>query len=97
MMTATGMGSSTQTPPRRRRRLPTTTACPGPTSVGFVPSTHPIGLSAGVTYHLSPSLEPALEYFRAMFEWHIPVPYQAGADGEEQNFDVVNLGITYDF
>jgi len=69
----------------------------GPDSVGFVPLKHQIGLSAGVTYHLSPSLHLALEYFRAMFKWHTPVPYLAGADGEEQNFDVVNLGITYDF
>ncbi len=68
-----------------------------PDSVGFVPMKHQIGLSAGATYHISPNLHLALEYFRAMFKWHTPVPYVAGADGEEQNFNVVNLGVTYDF
>jgi Gram-negative porin len=70
---------------------------PGPDSVGFVPIKHQIGLSAGATYHISENLHLALEYFRAMFKWHTPVPSLAGADGEEQNFHLVNLGVTYDF
>jgi hypothetical protein len=70
---------------------------PGPDSVGFVPIKHQIGLSAGVTYHMTPSLHLALEYFHATFEWHIPVPYLAGTVGEQQSFDVVNLGLTYAF
>jgi hypothetical protein len=32
-----------------------------------------------------------------MFQWHIPVPYTAGTKGQEQNFHIVNLGVTYDF
>jgi hypothetical protein len=69
----------------------------GPDSVGFVPMKHQIGLSTGATYHISPNLHLALEYFRAMFKWHTPIPYTADMDGEEQNFHVVNLGVTYDF
>jgi hypothetical protein len=69
----------------------------GPDSVGFVPLKHQIGLSGGVTYHISNNLHLALEYFRAAFKWHTPVPSLVGDDGEEQVFDVVNLGVTYDF
>jgi hypothetical protein len=69
----------------------------GPDSVGFVPIKHQIGLSGGATYHISQQLHLTLEYFRAMFKWHTPVPSVAGAEGEEQNFHVVNLGVTYDF
>jgi hypothetical protein len=58
---------------------------------------HQIGISAGATYHISPHLHLALEYFRAMFKWHTPIPYTADMDGEEQSFDLVNLGVTYDF
>lgn len=69
----------------------------GPDSVGFAPMKHQIGISAGATYHISQNLHLALEYFRAMFKWHTPIPYTADMDGEEQNFDIVNLGVTYDF
>jgi hypothetical protein len=69
----------------------------GPDSVGFVPIKHQLGISAGVTYHLSEHLHLTAEYFRAMFKWHTPIPYTAGMDGEVQNFDIVNLGVTYDF
>lgn len=68
-----------------------------PDSVGFTPIKHQIGLSAGATYHMSPNLHLTAEYFRAMFKWHTPIPYVAGADGEAQNIDSVNLGVTYDF
>jgi hypothetical protein len=70
---------------------------PGPDSVQFAPLKHQLGLSGGVTYHVSDNLHLALEYFRATFKWHTPIPYLAGADGEEQTIDVVNLGVTYDF
>lgn len=70
---------------------------PGPDSVQFSPLKHQIGLSAGVTYHISENLHLALEYFRAMFKWHTPIPYLAGADGAGQNIDLVNLGVTYNF
>jgi hypothetical protein len=70
---------------------------PGPDSVGFAPIKHQIGISVGATYHLSEHLHLTLEYFRAMFKWHTPIPYLAGADGEEQNLDLINLGVTFDF
>jgi hypothetical protein len=70
---------------------------PGPDSVGFAPIKHQVGLSCGITHHLSGHLHLTLEYFRAMFKWHTPIPYTADMDGEEQNFDLVNLGVTYDF
>jgi hypothetical protein len=66
-------------------------------SVGFVPIKHQLGLSGGVTYHLDDNVHFALEYFRAMFKWHTPTPAAAGKTGPSQNFDVVNLGVTYDF
>jgi hypothetical protein len=69
----------------------------GPDSVAFAPLKHQIGLAGGLTYHLSTHLHLALEYFRAVFKWHTPIPYLAGADGEEQTIDSVNFGITYDF
>ncbi len=66
-------------------------------STGGVPIKHQIGLSTGLTYHVSENFHAQLEYFRAMFEWHPPVPAQPGRKGETQNFDVINLGVTYDF
>jgi Gram-negative porin len=68
-----------------------------PDSTGAVPIKHQIGLSTGVTYHATENLHLQLEYFRAMFEWHVPVPAQVGRKGETQAFDVINLGVTYDF
>lgn len=66
-------------------------------SVGYVPVKHQLGLSCGVTYHFDDSLHLALEYFRAQFKWHTPTPAAPGQDGPSQNFDVVNLGMTYNF
>jgi hypothetical protein len=69
----------------------------GPDSVGFVPIKYQIGLSGGATYHASEHLHLTLEYLRAMFQWHVPIPYTADMKGQEQNFHIVNLGVTYDF
>jgi hypothetical protein len=68
-----------------------------PDSTGAVPIKHQIGLSTGFTYHITENLHTQIEYFRAMFAWHVPVPAQTGREGETQNFDLVNLGVTYDF
>jgi hypothetical protein len=66
-------------------------------SVGFVPVKEQIGLSGGVTYHISDNLHVAAEYFRAIFRWHVPEPAAPNQKGPSQHFHVANLGITYDF
>jgi hypothetical protein len=66
-------------------------------SVAGVPLKHNLGLSTGVTYHISDNLHLNLEYFRAMFEWYEPVPAAPGQEGETQDFDVISTGITFDF
>jgi hypothetical protein len=66
-------------------------------SVGYIPLKHQIGLSGGVTVHLSDNLHLALEYFRALIKWHTPEPASPGMTGPGQNFHVVNAGVTYDF
>jgi hypothetical protein len=66
-------------------------------SVGFVPIKEQIGLSGGVTVHLSENLHLAAEYFRGIFRWHVPEPAAPGQKGPSQYFHVANLGITYDF
>jgi hypothetical protein len=68
-----------------------------PDSAGYIPLKHQIGLSGGVTVHLSDNLHLAAEYFRALIKWHTPAPAVPGEEGPSQNFHVVNAGVTYDF
>jgi hypothetical protein len=68
-----------------------------PDSAGYIPLKHQIGLSGGVTVHLSDNLHLAAEYFRALIKWHTPAPAVPGKEGPSQNFHVVNAGVTYDF
>jgi hypothetical protein len=69
----------------------------GPDSAGFVPVKRQLGLSGGVTVHLSDNLHLAFEYFRAVFTWYKPSPAAADAQEPRQAFYVLNAGITYDF
>lgn len=68
-----------------------------PDSVGFVPVKRQLGLSAGVTIHLSDTLHLAFEYFRAVFTWYKPSPSAPDAQEPRQAFHIVNAGITYEF
>jgi hypothetical protein len=70
---------------------------PGADSAGFVPVKQQLGMSGGVTVHLSPNLHLAFEYFRAVFTWYKPSPAAADAQEPMQAFHVVNAGVTYDF
>ncbi|MEN9581449.1 MAG: hypothetical protein RJA70_4458 [Pseudomonadota bacterium] len=73
-------------------------AVPGlPDAVRHVTIKDQAGVSFGGTYHVSPHLHITAEYFKAMYTWHKPTPAPVGAKEAEQNFDVVNLGVTYDF
>lgn len=70
---------------------------PAGSSVGYVPVHRQLGISGGVTHHVSDNLHVQLEYFRAMFTWYKPSPSAAGATEPHQTFDIVNAGVTYDF
>lgn len=70
---------------------------PGPDSVGFSPIRQQLGFSGGVTLHATDNIHLTLEYFRAMFQWHVPVPTPSPATNPEQSFNVVNAGVTYDW
>jgi hypothetical protein len=64
-------------------------------SVGFVTTKQQIGLAASATLHVSDSIHLQFEYLRIMFEWYKPTPASAATSNPEQNFHVVNAGITY--
>lgn len=69
----------------------------GPDSVGHTLIHSQLGLSGGLTYHVSEHLHLQVEYFRAMFTWFLPSPTAPGLSAPEQNFHFVNAGITCDF
>jgi len=70
---------------------------PGADPVGFIPIKQQLGFSGGVTFHATNNIHLTLEYFRAMFQWHQPVPAPPEGGNPEQSFHVVNAGVTYDF
>jgi hypothetical protein len=70
---------------------------PGNDPVNNRPLKHQMGISAGVTFHLNENLHLALEYFRAMYQWYNPTHPPPDYEQPEQNFHVVNAGLTFDF
>lgn len=67
----------------------------GPDSVGFVTIKSQSAINANVIVHLDENLHLAFEYMRAMIAWYKPIPAGPTTVNPEQNFHVVNAGITY--
>jgi hypothetical protein len=66
-------------------------------SVGFVTIRQQTGIGLAVNYQFSDNLVLAVEYFRASFQWYIPVPAPANATNPTQDINSVNAGMTYEF
>jgi hypothetical protein len=66
-------------------------------SVGYITIRQQTGIGLGINYHASENLHLALEYFRASFEWYVPVPAPADTANPSQTLNFVSTGVTYEF
>lgn len=70
---------------------------PGPDSIGHALIDSQVGISGGLTYHISDNLHLNVDYFRAMYTWYTPSPTGPGIGAPKQNFHFLSGGITYDW